>query len=235
MFVRGYIIFSRMSGTSKELGNIFNVLLFACFVICIVGQTPEPCYECKGETWDKCTGVDHVCRLSERCVSAMSEMTQELAGSTSPSSTKMVRRRCAGDAMCDKDISANFRVGAWKIKTSCGANVTLGNEKLPKSGLKCYGCVASTGSYCTQTVDCDQSQMMCISSTETVAGKVLVNRGCATQTMCDLRKDITEVIGPVVVGEVNCCTGSLCNGSVMLKFMSSIAFLPLITLSLMAL
>ena len=45
-------------------------------IICVVGQTPEECYECSGETWESCAGVNHTCRISEKCVSAASAFTQ---------------------------------------------------------------------------------------------------------------------------------------------------------------
>ena len=41
----------------------------------------------------------------------------------------------------------------------------------------------------------------------------MVNSGCATKAMCELREDISDVVGPVVVGEVSCCQGNICSGS----------------------
>ena len=41
----------------------------------------------------------------------------------------------------------------------------------------------------------------------------MVNSGCATKAMCELREDISDVVGPVVVGEVSCCQENICSGS----------------------
>ena len=66
--------------------------------------------------------------------------------------------------------------------------------------------------------------------TETVAGNIMVNRGCATEAMCELREDISDVVGPVVVGQVSCCKGNLCNGSGILKSTSSVCLLLVVIL-----
>ncbi|XP_031428083.1 phospholipase A2 inhibitor gamma subunit B-like [Clupea harengus] len=207
---------------------MFNLLLFAICTTFAVGQTPEECYECSGETWESCAGVNHTCRISEKCVSAASAFTQELAGIRKDSIEK-VHRRCADTTLCETDFSVNFGPASWNIMTKCGANPTLGNEKKYKNGLKCFGCISSP-SECTKTLECKETETMCISASETVAGNIMVNRGCATEAMCELREDISDVVGPVVVGQVSCCKGNLCNGSGILKSTSSVCLLLVVIL-----
>lgn len=44
--------------------------------MCVVGKTAENCSECSGTAWNKCVGHYHVCRVSEKCVSAAAVLTQ---------------------------------------------------------------------------------------------------------------------------------------------------------------
>ncbi|KAG5279817.1 hypothetical protein AALO_G00081910 [Alosa alosa] len=203
------------------------MLTFLLFVFCAtfaVGQG-EKCLECSGAAWANCVGQEHTCRVSEKCVSAVSVLTQDLSGQDKVP-IKKVSRRCADRTLCEKDFSVNFRVADWKIKTKCGENVTMGNEKHSEGKLVCYGCV-SDPYYCTKTVKCSETETMCISASETVAGNLVVSKGCATKTMCDLRRDILDVVGFTVVGHVSCCQGNLCNGSGVLTSTSSVCLLLL--------
>ncbi|XP_062387971.1 uncharacterized protein LOC134076774 [Sardina pilchardus] len=203
------------------------MLPFLLFVFCAtfaVGQT-ETCLECSGADWGKCFGQEHSCRASEKCVSAVTVLTQDLRGDFNKTIQK-VNRKCADSALCQQDFSVNFRVADWKIKTKCGENVTMGNEKPSEGKLVCYGCV-SQPAYCTKTVKCSETETMCISASETVAGNLVVNKGCATKTMCNLKRGISDVVGSTVVGHVSCCQGNLCNGSGILKSTSSVCLLLL--------
>lgn len=206
---------------------MLNLLLFVFCATFATGQTPEKCHECSSKEWKKCVGHDHVCRISERCVSAAALITQELPGQSGAPVKKVtevnkVARRCADRSLCEKDFSVDFRVAKWNIKSTCGTNATVGNENVPRGRLTCYSCI-SEPYYCTKTEKCGEKETMCISASETVAGNLVVSKGCATETMCKLRKHISEVIGPTVVGHVTCCQGDLCNG--VLKSTSSVFLL----------
>ncbi|KAL2100990.1 hypothetical protein ACEWY4_002751 [Coilia grayii] len=195
--------------------------------MCVVGQTPEKCFECSGKTWDSCKGSEHTCRVSEKCLAADSEFSQVLARLDGKREyQKKVGRRCADASLCEKDMSVNFRLARWRIKTNCDTNATLGNEKVSKGSLKCYGCI-SIPSECTKTVECSETETMCIKASEVVGGNLVVSKGCATETMCRLRREISDVTGPVVVGDVSCCQGDFCNSSDILKSISSACLLLL--------
>ncbi|XP_063069894.1 uncharacterized protein LOC134461072 [Engraulis encrasicolus] len=203
---------------------MFKLLLFGICATFAVGQTPDKCFECRGDKWDSCNGLEHTCRVSEKCVSAVSALKQALAG-TNGVTEERVSRRCSDPTLCDKEMSVNYRLASWKIKTSCGTNATLGSEA-PKGRLKCYGCMGDP-SVCTQTVECSEKETTCIKVSETIAGNLIVHKGCATDSMCKLRSEISDVTGPVIPGDVSCCHGDYCNGSNALTSTSSVCLLLL--------
>ncbi|XP_029105365.1 phospholipase A2 inhibitor subunit gamma B-like [Scleropages formosus] len=195
------------------LGSLVASLLFC---LAFSKRDAQNCKQCAGESWAGCNGTEKICVAQQKCVSVASESIENVLEDKDEVKkiTKKVARNCASPDFCDADLSMNFKYAVWKIRTTClsdQVHITVA-EEAPANGRKCIGCIAAP-SQCTKTVECRGKEDMCISAREQVAGNIMVIKGCATQSACKLGVNISELLGPVLVGSVSCCEGNLCNAA----------------------
>ncbi|KAJ8378949.1 hypothetical protein AAFF_G00233140, partial [Aldrovandia affinis] len=75
------------------------------------------CTECTAAEWGGCNGTVNECAAGQKCVSAASELIEDLYKGKQV--TKKVARSCVDAGFCNADLSFNFKYASWKIKTVC--------------------------------------------------------------------------------------------------------------------
>ncbi|XP_035289714.1 uncharacterized protein LOC135247119 [Anguilla rostrata] len=191
---------------------MFWALTVSLCAVFIAGGNALNCTECQADGWTGCDGVVNACAAGQKCVSAASELT-EIDYNKEKHVTKKVTRSCADAGFCNTELSFNFKHAAWKIRTGCDqAEGPAISPEASQNDRECVGCIAVPW-LCDKTVHCRGEEVMCIKVVERVAGNIMVSKGCATRSVCRQGVNISDVVGPVLRGEVFCCEGNLCNGA----------------------
>ncbi|XP_036432257.1 urokinase plasminogen activator surface receptor-like [Colossoma macropomum] len=202
---------------------------FAILAVFAVDPADAKCEVCRASSWGECRGNVTDCGPELSCVSFGASLSERGGQET----TKRVGRGCVHTSLCNKELSTNFKYAQWRIQTGCDGEPEprQWNAGQP-NGRKCFGCIAAPFE-CTKIVECSGEETMCINAGEIVAGNLMVNRGCATESMCKYGENVSEILGTRVVGSVSCCKENLCNHSVILRDPPALHFLVLLLLILM--
>ncbi|KAJ8332797.1 hypothetical protein SKAU_G00416930 [Synaphobranchus kaupii] len=170
------------------------------------------CTTCDAEDWAGCNGTVNACAAGQKCVSAESELIQ-VDFKKEKHVTKTVARSCVDAGFCNADLSFNFKYASWKIRTGCDQDAEPAiSKEASLNDRTCVGCIA-VPSLCKKTVQCRGDENMCIKVVELVAGNIMFSKGCATRSVCKQGVNISDLVGPVLRGDVYCCEGNLCNGA----------------------
>ncbi|KAL6485289.1 hypothetical protein MHYP_G00073340 [Metynnis hypsauchen] len=192
------------------------LLTFAILAVFAEDPADAMCDRCWASSWGNCSPNVTDCGPELSCVSIGASLSEMIAG-VGPENTERVGRGCVHASVCDKELSTNFRHAQWRIRTRCDSEpVPLQWNPGKLNGKKCFGCIA-VPSECTRIVECSGEETMCITAEELVGGNLMVNRGCATESMCKYGVNISEILHTRVVGNVTCCNENLCNRGVMLR------------------
>ncbi|KAF4078458.1 hypothetical protein AMELA_G00199360 [Ameiurus melas] len=123
-----------------------------------------------------------------------------------------------------------MNIGMVKIanNTQCCSTPFCNNKTLPvmpqqpTNGKRCYSC---SDNDCSQQLQCEGAEDRCITATVTQGHNVMALKGCTTKNICNMT--LLKSHG-LVITDVKCCEGNLCNDAenFMLSFL--LMFVPLL-------
>ncbi|XP_060792810.1 uncharacterized protein LOC132896113 [Neoarius graeffei] len=135
---------------------------------------------------------------------------------------------CGSPEIC---VNASMNIGLVKIanNTKCCSNYRCNNETLPVmpeqsiNGRRCYTCNEND---CSNKLHCEGAEDRCITATVVQGSKTMTLKGCTTENICDTT--LLRAHG-LVITDVECCKGNLCNGAENFTLRFFLMFIPLLS------
>ncbi|KAF4078462.1 hypothetical protein AMELA_G00199400 [Ameiurus melas] len=157
------------------------------------------CQQCIPKLSGKCTDEQVTC--ADQCLTAT---TSVYRGGVKVSDVNV--KTCGTAETC---VSGSMNLGAMKIfnNAKCCKTDLCNAETAPKqapNGRTCYSCDANS---CSETVNCEGSEDRCISASE---DKTMSVKGCVSKSLCVVSE---SSMSGIVISNMQCCEGNLCNGA----------------------
>ncbi|MCJ8742044.1 hypothetical protein PDJAM_G00077710 [Pangasius djambal] len=119
---------------------------------------------------------------------------------------------CGSPERC---VNASINVGVVKIanNTQCCSTNLCNNRTLPVmppqpiNGRRCYTCNEND---CSHKLHCEGAEDRCITATVAQGPNVMSLKGCTTKNVCNTT--LLRAHG-LIMTDVECCEGNLCNGA----------------------
>ncbi|XP_017341828.1 urokinase plasminogen activator surface receptor [Ictalurus punctatus] len=135
---------------------------------------------------------------------------------------------CGSPEQC---VNSSMNIGMVKIanNTQCCRTALCNNKALPAmpqqptNGKRCYSC---NDNDCSRQLRCEGAEDRCITATVTQGVNVMTLKGCTTKNNCNIT--LLNSHG-LIITDVECCEGNLCNDAenFMLSFL--LMFVPLLS------
>ncbi|KAF7696311.1 hypothetical protein HF521_006405 [Silurus meridionalis] len=131
----------------------------------------------------------------------------------------------------EKCVNTSINIGVVRItnNTQCCSTNHCNNDTLPEmpqqsiNGKKCYTCNEND---CSQNLYCEGKEDRCITATVAQGTKVMTMKGCTTSNMCNVT--LLRAHG-LILTDVYCCAGNLCNAAESFALSFLLMFIPLLS------
>ncbi|XP_026776492.3 ly6/PLAUR domain-containing protein 8 [Pangasianodon hypophthalmus] len=135
---------------------------------------------------------------------------------------------CGSPEQC---VNTSINIGVVKIanNTQCCTTNLCNNRTLPVmpqqpiNGRKCYTCNEND---CSRTLHCEGAEDRCITATVAQGPNVMSLKGCTTKNVCNTT--LLRAHG-LIITDVECCEGNLCNGAESFTLSFLLMIIPLLS------
>ncbi|XP_048873198.1 phospholipase A2 inhibitor and Ly6/PLAUR domain-containing protein-like isoform X2 [Brienomyrus brachyistius] len=122
-------------------------------------------------------------------------------------------KACMEPSQCSSG-SVSSGMGGFVYHAECcdsdlcnGEDHNVSISARPLNGLKCFTCLENM---CTNSVDCLENEIFCMSATANFFRSSHNIKGCVSESLCPSR-DVKIHLGPLLGMSMKCCKGELCN------------------------